>query len=84
MAVSTICNTGFLLSHIRSIESSLLKIILSGGIVARNLNGGFEYVAHDVHAFDICSNTLLIPIEAFSGYAFLIRLYSFPAVGCMK
>ena len=65
--MSTICSTGFLLSHMRSIESSLLKMILSGGMVARNLKGGLEYVAHDEQAFEICSSTLLIPTEAFSG-----------------
>lgn len=48
VAVSTTCSTGLLLSHMRSIESSLLKIVSQGGMVAPNRNGGTEKVKHDV------------------------------------
>lgn len=42
VAVSTICRKDLLMSHMRSMATSLLNSVSSGIIVARNLNGSTE------------------------------------------
>ena len=53
VVVSTTCSTGFPLSHMRSIATSLLQMMSSGGMLARNLKGGTANVVREAQFQEI-------------------------------
>lgn len=84
ISTSTICNIGFLLSHMTYTAIFLLKVLFSSGIVDLNLKCGTECSLHISHASYIFSISLLITWFTYFGYAIFSCETIFPDEGCIK